>query len=235
MQFSEDRIPTGIFEKFNENRGERSRRAASGSSARQYPQYAVRRGYVVYDLRRLRPARGDHRYVCGYAVQMRRGGIENGRKFDFAHYWEDICFKNGPLISPDMFEELCAKHYKKRNDLCRQYASTFISLDCDGVTDRLLPIWYENGVNTMYPIEIGTWGDQFEPARKKFGKGILGVGAMDKTALRKDKVAVDAEIERIKRLVDLGGVYSLSRSPHHARQQMGTRAVLRGRDKKIKV
>lgn len=28
---------------------------------------------------------------------------------------------------------------------------------------------------------------------------------MDKTALRKDKAAVDAEIERIKRLVDLGG------------------------------
>jgi hypothetical protein len=57
----------------------------------------------------------------------------------------------------------------------------------------------------MFPIEIGVWGDQFEPARKKFGKGMLGVGAMDKTALRKDKAAVDAEIERIRRLAAMGG------------------------------
>ena len=69
----------------------------------------------------------------------------------------------------------------------------------------MLPTWFESGVNVMFPIEIGTWGDQFEPARRKFGEGMLGVGGMDKTALRKDKAAVDAELERIRRLVDLGG------------------------------
>ena len=131
--------------------------------------------------------------------------LETGAKFDFAHYWEDICFKNGPLLSPEIFDELCAKHYKKRNDLCHQYGIDIISLDCDGVTEKLLPTWFENGVNTMFPIEIGVWGDQFEPARKKYGKGMLGVGGMDKTALRKDKAAVDAEIERIKRLASMGG------------------------------
>ena len=57
----------------------------------------------------------------------------------------------------------------------------------------------------MFPIEIGVWGDQFEPARKKFGKEVLGVGGMDKTAFRRDKAAVDAEIERVKRLAALGG------------------------------
>ena len=34
---------------------------------------------------------------------------------------------------------------------------------------------------------------------------MLGVGGMDKTVLRKDKAAVDKEIDRIKRIVDLGG------------------------------
>ena len=57
----------------------------------------------------------------------------------------------------------------------------------------------------MFPIEVGTWGDQFAAARKKFGKGMLGVGGMDKTVLREDKAAVDAEIERIKPLIELGG------------------------------
>ena len=141
----------------------------------------------------------EMQYQCVKAV------LETGAKFDFAHYWEDICFKNGPLISPSVFDELCAKHYKKRNDLCHQYGIDIISLDCDGVTEKLLPTWFENGVNTMFPIEVGVWGDQFEPARNKFGKGMLGVGGMDKTALRKDKAAVDAEIERMKRLASLGG------------------------------
>ena len=26
--------------------------------------------------------------------------LSKGAKFDFAHFWEDICFKNGPLVNP---------------------------------------------------------------------------------------------------------------------------------------
>lgn len=141
----------------------------------------------------------DMQYQCAEAI------LQTGAKFDFAHYWEDICFKNGPLIAPDRFRELCAKHYQKRNDLCHKYGIDIISLDCDGVVGKLLPTWFNTGVNTMFPIEVGVWGDQFEHARNTFGKGLLGVGGMDKTALRKDKAAVDAEIERIKRLVSMGG------------------------------
>ncbi len=144
-------------------------------------------------------AYAELQYACAEAA------LQSGVQFDFAHYWEDICFKNGPLLSPGMFEELCARHYRKRNDLCARYGIDIISLDCDGVTDRLLPVWFENGVNTMFPIEVSTWGDQFAPARAKFGKQMRGVGAMDKTAFRKDRAAVDAEIERMKTLAALGG------------------------------
>lgn len=77
--------------------------------------------------------------------------------------------------------------------------------DCDGVTEKLLQTWFDNGVNIMFPIEIGTWGDQFKPARKKSGNEMRGVGGMDKTAFRKDKAAVDNEIERMRRLASMGG------------------------------
>ncbi len=137
--------------------------------------------------------------------EVAKAVLETGAKFDFAHYWEDICFNGGPLLSPALFEELCAKHYKKRTELCHAHGIDIISLDCDGVVEKLLPVWVENGVNVMFPIEVGTWGDQFEKARKRFGKSVLGVGGMDKTALRKDKKAVDLELERLKRLAALGG------------------------------
>ncbi len=160
--------------------------------------------YLMYDededlFADIVDAYAEMQYQCAEAI------LATGAKFDFAHYWEDICFKNGPLISPDKFEEICAKHYQKRNDLCHRYGIDIISLDCDGVTEKLLPTWFNTGVNTMFPIEVGVWGDQFAPAREKFGKGMLGVGGMDKTALRKDKAAVDAEIERMKRLASMGG------------------------------
>ena len=69
------------------------------------------------------------------------------------------------------------KHYKKRNDLCHKYGIDIISLDCDGVTEALIPTWIENGVNVLFPIEIGVWGDQFEAARATHGREVLGVGS----------------------------------------------------------
>lgn len=141
----------------------------------------------------------EMQYQCARAI------LETGAKFDFAHYWEDICFKNGPLLSPEAFDSLCRKHYAKRNALCHKYGIDIISLDCDGVVEKLLPTWFETGVNTMFPIEVGVWGDQFAPARERFGKGMLGVGGMDKTAFLKDRAAVDEELIRMQRLASLGG------------------------------
>ncbi|MBO7151066.1 MAG: hypothetical protein J6V82_04870 [Clostridia bacterium] len=207
MQFTSDRINVERFQKFNETRNPDVPMALNLGSILgtiRNMTSVVGMSYLMYDededlLADIIDTFADMQYKCIKAV------LETGAKFDYGHYWEDICFKNGPLLSPDKFNELCAKHYKKRNDLCHQYGIDIISLDCDGVTDKLLPVWFENGVNTMFPIEIGVWGDQFEPARQKYGKGMLGVGGMDKTAFRKDKEAVDKEIERMKRLASMGG------------------------------
>ncbi|MBQ9938138.1 MAG: hypothetical protein IJO96_01260 [Oscillospiraceae bacterium] len=207
MQFSPDRVNLEFYRNFNERRPKDvpvGLHLGSVIGDIRNILSVIGMSYIIYDDDELLfadivDAYAEMQYKC---VEMI---LQTGAKFDFAHYWEDICFKNGPLLSPDIFDDICAKHYKKRNDLCRKYGIDIISLDCDGVTEKLLPTWFNNGVNTMFPIEVGVWGDQFEPARNKFGKGMLGVGGMDKTAFRKDKAAVDAEIERMKRLVSLGG------------------------------
>jgi len=207
MQFSPDRVDLDFYRRFNEaQHRDRPLGLAVGSVLGDIRSMVSVKGlsYLMYDedeelLADVVDAYADMQYECVRAI------LETGAKFDFAHYWEDICFKNGPLLSPAKFEELCAKHYKKRNDLCKKYGIEIISLDCDGVTEKLLPIWFENGVNTMFPIEVGVWGDQFEAARKRYGRGMLGVGGMNKIALREDRAAVDAEIERLKHLVALGG------------------------------
>ncbi len=128
-----------------------------------------------------------------------------GLRFDFCHMWEDICYKNGPLVSPDVFEECCGPQYKRLTGLARKHGVKLVSLDCDGCIDALIPTWLNNGVNVMFPIEVGTWNASIAPWREKYGKEIRGVGGMDKKVFAFDKAAIDEEIERMKPLIALGG------------------------------
>ena len=208
MQFSEERIDkAAIINRFNEIYAcDIPVGVSVGSVMGQIRDITTVMGmsYLMYDededlFAEIVDTYAEMQYKCAEAV------LSLGLPFDYAHYWEDICFKSGPLLSPALFDELCAKHYKKRNELCHKHGIDIISLDCDGVTEALIPTWLENGVNVLFPIEVGVWGDQFEAARKKHGDRLLGVGGMDKTALRKDRAAVDAEITRMERLASLGG------------------------------
>ncbi len=139
--------------------------------------------------------------VYKVAEQMLTYGVE----FDYGHFWEDICFNNGPLVHPQVFREMIGPHYKRVTSLLNAHGIDIISVDCDGWIDLLIPTWLENGVNTMFPIEVGTWNASIAPWRAKYGRALRGVGGMNKTVFSRDKAAVDAEIERLKPLIDLGG------------------------------
>jgi len=125
--------------------------------------------------------------------------------FDFAHFWEDISFRSGPLINPRIFRRMTGHHYQRITDLLSRYGIDIVSLDSDGDVTKLVPVWLENGVNTMFPIEVGTWRSSIAPWRAQYGRALRGVGGMDKVVFSRDYAAVDAEIERLKPLVDLGG------------------------------
>jgi uroporphyrinogen decarboxylase len=207
LQFSEDRFDEGIL-----------RRLAGGSKDRTEPlglyckslfgQIRSWMGvegisYLQYDDEALYREMIDTVGELSFQIVQRL--LASGIEFDFAHYWEDICFKNGPLVSPEVFAKLVGPHYRRINDLLNSHGITTISLDCDGCIDKLIPVWLENGVNTMFPIEVGTWGGSIGPWRGSYGRRIRGVGGMDKRVLALDYAAIDLEIERLKALVDLGG------------------------------
>ncbi len=125
--------------------------------------------------------------------------------FDYGHFWEDICFKNGPLLSPHVFRAKVAPGYRRITGLLKEHGIDIVSLDCDGCIDKLVPIWLENGVNTMFPIEVGVWEASIRPWREQYGNNLRGVGGMDKRVFAQDRSAVDREIDRLKKLIDLGG------------------------------
>jgi len=139
-----------------------------------------------------------------YAVT--KAALETGCEFDYAHFWEDICFKNGPLVNPKLFYEKLGPNYRRITDLLHQYGIEFVSLDCDGFIEHLIPTWLDNGVNVMFPVEVGTWTANIGDLRKKFGKKLLAIGGMDKrlfTSAGYEKI--DGEVDRMRRLTELGG------------------------------
>ena len=143
--------------------------------------------------------------IGNIAYENAKAVFSTGIKVDFAHYWEDICFKNGPLVNPAIFEEYVYPHYRKISDLLLENGVDIVSLDCDGCIDKLVPIWLKAGVNTMFPIEVGTWEANIKPWREQYGKDLRGVGGMDKRVFAQDYAAVNKEVERLKSLIDLGG------------------------------
>lgn len=207
LQFSAERVPFDYYNaQYNEkfDKEDRPRGIMLGSLLGEIRNMVsvVGMSYLIgddYDLfREIVDTYAELQYRCAAGI------LSTKARFDYGHYWEDVCFKNGPLISPVMFEDLFSGHYKKRNELCRKNGIDLISLDCDGDIVRLAPIWYDCGVRVMFPIEVGSWGGNILTIREKSNPGMMGVGGMDKTVLRKDKKAVDAEIERLKPLIASG-------------------------------
>jgi len=143
--------------------------------------------------------------VGDLCYQCTKTALESRARFDFAHFWEDISFKSGPLINPRVFRAKVGPHYKRITDLIHSCDIDIISLDSDGRIDELIPVWFDNGVNTMFPIEVGTWGANIKPWRERYGRELRGVGGTNKKVFAWDYAAVDAEVERLKPLVELGG------------------------------
>ncbi|MEM1515235.1 MAG: hypothetical protein QXH24_04205, partial [Candidatus Bathyarchaeia archaeon] len=73
---------------------------------------------------------------------------------DFAHWWEDMCYNNGPLISPRLFKEFMVPEYKRVTSFLKDHGIWINIVDCDGNINSLVPLWLEAGINCMFPLEV---------------------------------------------------------------------------------
>ncbi len=125
-------------------------------------------------------------------------------KLDFSSWWEDMCYNTGPLISPKLFEEFMVPQYKK---ITRRLAEKEVDInivDCDGDITRLVGLWLDAGINCMFPLEIRGGTDPAK-LRDTYGRRVLLMGGVDKVPLARGPKAIDAEMERVKPLVEMGG------------------------------
>jgi hypothetical protein len=118
-------------------------------------------------------------------------------------FWEDMCYKNGPLISPELFREFILPGYQQVTACLKSHGIRTIMVDTDGDCRRLIPLFIEGGVTAMCPFECAAGMDVVE-IRKEFPRlGLLG--GLDKIQLKRGRAAIDHELDRIAPMIQQGG------------------------------
>jgi len=143
--------------------------------------------------------------MADLAVGLLQKLFATGGQFDGCALWEDMCYRSGPLLSPQHFKRYLVPQYRRITELCHKHGVDVIWVDCDGRIDELAGLWLEAGVNCMFPIEVGTWGGDPYSFRKRFGKQMLLMGGVDKHILARGPRDIEREVQRLAPLVEEGG------------------------------
>ena len=119
-------------------------------------------------------------------------------------FWEDMCYRGGPLISPAMFREFMVPRYRRITNLVRSKGIDTIFVDSDGDVSELIPLWIESGVNGVYPMEVAA-GMDVAKLRREYGRDLLITGGIDKRVLTRGHQAIDDELKAKIPVAEAGG------------------------------
>ena len=128
--------------------------------------------------------------------------VVNDVQVDVIHFWEDISYKGGPLISPKFWESFVGPNYLRIKAFADQHDIMIISVDTDGNPDKITPPMLRSGVNLLYPMEVAAGCDVNQWQAKYPTLAIMG--GFDKRVLSRGYKEIDQEIERLRPAVEKG-------------------------------
>ena len=134
-------------------------------------------------------------FWINFLIETARNVVETLKSdIDCVTIWEDMAYKNGPLLSLKYFREFMLPSYKKLTAFLKKNNIDVILVDTDGDAHLLIPLLLEGGVNGIYPLEVQAGMDAVA-LRKEYGKRLLLIGNIDKRAIAKGKEAIEREIK----------------------------------------
>jgi uroporphyrinogen decarboxylase len=136
--------------------------------------------------------------------------------FEFGYFFEDCCFKNGPMFAPAIYKQHMHKHYRRMADFYHA-RGTLIMIDSDGKVDDLVPCWLESGADIIFPIEVGTWKASPVAFRREYGRDMRMIGGVDKHVIPRGEAAIREHLAPLVELAAEGGYVPLPdhRIPPH--------------------
>ncbi|MBX7256410.1 MAG: hypothetical protein K1Y02_08615 [Candidatus Hydrogenedentes bacterium] len=123
---------------------------------------------------------------------------------DFCMGWEDICFNMGPIVPPEFMRAVAGPWYRRIADLLAAHGCTVYTSDTDGNILPIIDTFLDNGLTTMFPVEVHAGTDPCM-IRAKYGKRVKLWGGVCKLKLAESRAAIDAELDRLRPCVEEGG------------------------------
>ena len=117
-------------------------------------------------------------------------------KVDCMLIWEDMCYKNGPLIGPNHFRTFILPRYVELIKYAKEHGIKYVWVDTDGDLLKLIPMFVEAGVSALLPFEVQS-GMDIVKIRKQFGTCFTIIGGIDKRALAGTKEDIKIEVDRV--------------------------------------
>ncbi|NLS95717.1 MAG: hypothetical protein GXX96_26580 [Planctomycetaceae bacterium] len=125
-------------------------------------------------------------------------------QFDTFWFWEDMAYKAGPLVGPELFGRFAMPHYRRVCEWLRSQGIRHIGLDSDGNIEALIPLWLEAGITHLWPFEVQSGMDVVK-VRRQYGKQLGMIGGLDKRVLVQGGETMRREVDRVMPVVDDGG------------------------------
>jgi uroporphyrinogen decarboxylase len=130
---------------------------------------------------------------------------------DAALFSEPIGGNYGPLISPQMYEDMVLRSYQPVLDVLHKYNIEILVLVTYANARALIPSMLKWGFNCLWACEVNIEAMDYRELRREFGRDLRLIGGIDLDALRRDKEAVRREVEeKVPPLVADGGYVPLA-------------------------
>lgn len=141
-----------------------------------------------------------------FTMESVRKAVETlGERIDYVFWWEDMAEKNGPNISPDLYERFLLPRYKEVTGFLNENGIDRIMMDSDGNTEAILDLAIEAGITGHWPLEVNVGMDARE-LREKYGKKLFLVGNIDKRKVVDGGEAMREEVDsKVPELKERGG------------------------------
>ncbi len=125
-------------------------------------------------------------------------------KVDCVNFWEDMAYRSGPLISPEMFREFMLPPYRKVTSFLKEMGVKIILVDSDGNVEKLVPLFMESGITAVFPFEVQA-GSDVVSFRRRYPR-LQIMGGIDKMKIALGRRAIDEELDsRVSPMLKSGG------------------------------
>ena len=115
---------------------------------------------------------------------------------------DDLGFRSGPLMSPDIYRKIYKPLHKKVVDFIRSKTNAKIFIHSDGSIYEFIPDFIELGIDIINPVEVTAVNMESDRLKKEFGKYISFWGGGCDNKILEEGTPNQVEEEVKKRIND---------------------------------